>query len=218
MRKLGKVTETVSAYRLKEMKHFQAMKNLAIWTRTYGYDRDDSWMHDTRLLAPEEFTAILWEEVNALKEAISMAGRARPWQKTTGLIEGREKETTSLADEELVILKRIVEKQYRNAAHVTAAPADTAQHRSPHSLTPEIPPDVCVSIEKNNKGMEEKDEGRMNPEPTELELRSAGMGLETPGQQCPPNGETGRTTADGYFLVGVGLNSGGDTFLPLKSL
>ena len=52
----------------------------------------------------------------------------------------------------------------------------------------------------------------MNPEPTELELSSAVTGLETPGQQCPPNGETGPTTADGCLLVGVGSNSGGNTF------
>ena len=56
----------------------------------------------------------------------------------------------------------------------------------------------------------------MNPEPTELELPSAGTGLETPGQQCPPNGETGRTTADGYLLVGMGSNQGGDTSSPAE--
>ena len=56
----------------------------------------------------------------------------------------------------------------------------------------------------------------MNPEPTELESPSTGTGLETPGQQCPPNEErceTGRTIADGYLLVGMGSNQGADTFL-----
>ena len=86
LRKLGKVMETVAAYCLKESKHFQAMKKLATWRSTYGYDRDDSWMHGTRPLAPEEFTASLWEDMNALKEAISMFGRARPWQKTRNLL------------------------------------------------------------------------------------------------------------------------------------
>ena len=47
LRKLGKVMETVSAYRLKKLKHFQATEKLATWRRTYGYDRDDSWMHGT---------------------------------------------------------------------------------------------------------------------------------------------------------------------------
>ena len=60
-------------------------------------------MYDTRPLAPEEFTASLWEEVNALKEAISMSGRARPWQKTKKFLDGLEQGTTSLTDEELVI-------------------------------------------------------------------------------------------------------------------
>ena len=60
--------------------------------------------------------------------------------------------------------------------------------------------------------MEEKDEGRMNPELLELEPPSAGTGLKTPGKQCPPNEEiweTGRTIADGYLLVGMGSNQGG---------
>ena len=65
--------------------------------------------------------------------------------------------------------------------------------------------------------MEEKDEGRMNPELTELEPSSAGTGLETPGQQCPPiEGiwETGRTIANGYLLVGMGSNQGVDISSP----
>ena len=42
LRKLGKVMETVAAYRLKELNHFQAIEQLATWRKTYGYDRDDS--------------------------------------------------------------------------------------------------------------------------------------------------------------------------------
>ena len=61
MRKLGKVTETVAAYRLREMKNLQTVEKLTTWRRTHNYNRDDSWMHGTRLLAPEEITASLWE-------------------------------------------------------------------------------------------------------------------------------------------------------------
>ena len=56
----------------------------------------------------------------------------------------------------------------------------------------------------------------MNPELTKLESPSAGTSPKTPGQQCPPNGETGRTTADGCLLVGVGSNLGGNTFSPAE--
>ena len=59
LRKLDKVMEPVAAYRLKELQHFQAMKKLDTWRRTYGYDRDDSWMHGTRPLSPKEFAASL---------------------------------------------------------------------------------------------------------------------------------------------------------------
>ena len=57
----------------------------------------------------------------------------------------------------------------------------------------------------------------MNPELTELKPPPAGTGLETPGQQYPPNEgiwETGRTIADGYLLVGMGSNQRGDISSP----
>ena len=57
----------------------------------------------------------------------------------------------------------------------------------------------------------------MDPELKELEPPSAGTGLETPGQQCPPNErtwETGRTTADGFLTAAVGSNQEGDIFSP----
>ena len=57
----------------------------------------------------------------------------------------------------------------------------------------------------------EIEEGRMDLERGELESPSAGTGLETFGQQCPPNEgicDTGRTTADGILTAGVGSNQG----------
>ena len=170
---LAKVTETVAAYRLKELQHFQAMEQLATWRRTHGYDRDDSWMHGTRPLSPQEFTASLWFDLQELKVAISISGRARPWQKAKELLDRLEGD---LPDEELTAIKRYVERRSREAAQVTVTPVSTAQHCIPRSLTPKIPPNVCVSLEKKDQ------EGRMNPEPTELESPSTGTGLETPEQ------------------------------------
>ena len=96
---------------------------------------------------------------------------------------------------------------------MTVTPVSTVQYSIPRSLTPEIPPDVYVSLK------EKYEEGRMNPEPTELELPPAGTGYELPGQQCLPNEETwepGRTIAEGYLLVGMGSNQGGDTSPPTE--
>ena len=207
----GKVMEIVAAYRPKELKHFQAMEELATWRRTYGYDRDDSWMHGTRPLAPEEFTASLWEEVNALKEAISMSGRARPWQwqKTKEFLDGLEQGTTSLTDEELVMLKRIVERQSRDAACATAASIDTAQYCDPRPPSPEISSGTRICMEENEEDM-------MDPEQDQLESPSASTGFETPGQQYHPTWETGRTTAAGYLTAGMGSNLGGDTSSPTE--
>ena len=59
----------------------------------------------------------------------------------------------------------------------------------------------------------------MDPERDKLESPSAGAGLETPGQQCPPNEGTwdqGRITADGFLTAGVGSNQGGNIPLPTE--
>ena len=87
------------------------------------------------------------------------------------------------------MLKRMVEeKRGRDAPHVTVVSIDSAYYCSTRSRSPEISFDACVCMEKN-------DEGRMDPERDQLESPSAGRGFETPGQQCHPNWETGRTTA-----------------------
>ena len=52
----------------------------------------------------------------------------------------------------------------------------------------------------------------MDPERHQLESSSTGTVFETPGQQCLPNWETGRTTSAGYLPVSVGSNFGGNTF------
>ena len=96
---------------------------------------------------------------------------------------------------------------------MNVTPVSTVQHCIPRSLTPEIPPVVYVCLE------EKDEEGTMNPEPMELESPSAGAGLKTLGQQCPPNRETWetrRTIADGYLLVGMGSNQRGDTSSPTE--
>ena len=74
--KLARVTETVAAYRLREMKYFQAREQLGTWRRPYGYDRiaadDNQWASRPLPLTPGQFTQSLWSELNALRDAISM--------------------------------------------------------------------------------------------------------------------------------------------------
>ena len=52
----------------------------------------------------------------------------------------------------------------------------------------------------------------MDPGRSQLEPPSAGTGFETPGQQCLPNWEIGRTTVDSCLLAGVSSNLGGNIF------
>ena len=191
------------------MKNFPAREQFATRGMTHGFDRDDSWVHGTLPLSPEEFTQSSWSEVNALKNAISMPARARPWPNTMKFVDGLSRD---LPDEVLAAIKRFVERRSHEAAQVIVTPVSTAQHCIPRSLDPEIPSDVYVD-------MEEKDEGRMNPELTELEIPSTGTGLETLGHQCTPKEgiwEKGRTITDGYLLVGMGSNQGEDISLPTE--
>ena len=55
--KLAKVTETVAAYRLKEMKNLPAVEELTTWRRAYGYDRivadDNQWASRPLRLTPD---------------------------------------------------------------------------------------------------------------------------------------------------------------------
>ena len=134
-----------------------------------------------------------------------------PRQKVSNLI--NEIGEGKVGDEEFAILKWLVEKRSREAVQpqVTVTPVDTVQHCSPCPLDPDPSPDVCVKLESN--------EGRIDPEQRKLESSSAGTGLETPGQQCPPNEgiwETGRTTANGILTAGVGSNQGGNISSPTE--
>ena len=205
-RMLAIVTKTVEVHRLQKIRDLLTFEKLASWRIRNGFDRiadgKDNWSHGPRSLpsTPAEYTADLWCKVNELKDAISM-----PKQKVSNLINAVEQGKVS--DEEFVILKRLVEKRGREAAQVTVTPVDTVQHCSPCPLNPAMPPDVRMRLESN--------EGKMDPELKELESPSTGTGLETPGQQCLPNEGTwdqGRTIPDGYSLVSMGSNQGGDIF------
>ena len=92
---------------------------------------------------------------------------------------------------------------------MTVTPVDTVQYCSPRQLNLEILSDMYVK-------MEEKDKGWMNLERHELESPSAGMGFETPGRQCHPICETGRTTTGGFLTAGVGSNQGRDISSPTE--
>ena len=107
-----------------------------------------------------------------------MSARDRSRQRANRLIQKLKQGTVSmnLMDAEMTMFKRFVEERDRDTAHVTAAPPDTAQYRSPRSHALEVSFDTCGCVD-----MEEKYEnGRMNPELTELESPSAVAGLETP--------------------------------------
>ena len=78
---------------------------------------------------------------------------------------------------------------------MTVKPVGTVQHCSPCSPNPDMPSDVCFNLENKER-----------IEMEELKSPSAGTGLNTPGQQCPPNEgirETGRTTASGTLTAGA---------------
>ena len=213
LRKLVKVMKTVATHRLKELRDLEVVEKLATWRRTCGFDRiaDDDNQLASCPLPPtsEKFTASLWSDLNELKDAISLSGKDGSRQRTKSFIKQIGRGTVSFTDVELAMLKRFVERRDRDAAHVIVASLDTAQYCSPPSRSFEISADVRFFMEKNK-------EGRMGPEPDQLEPPSDGTGFEIPGQQYPPNGEIGRTTADGCLLVAVGSKMERNTFSPTE--
>ena len=134
-----------------------------------------------------------------------------PWQKTAEFVDGLK---GKLPDWELAEIKRYVEKRCRKEAQaqaqMTAVTRDDAvQHCSPISPNPDTPSDVCLHLEN---------EGTMSQELEGLTSSSAGTGLETPGQQGPPNEgtlEQRQTTASGFLTAGVNSSQGGRTPSPL---
>ena len=171
-RKLGRVMGIVAAHRLQQMKDLLKFEKLVTGRKMNGFDRvadgEDNWCHGPRSLppTPEEYAPDMWSNLQELKNAISM-----PRQKASNLINAIEQ--GKVRDEEIAILKRLVEKRGREAAQVTVTPVNTVQYCNPSPQTPEPSPDVCVKLGDN--------EGRMDPERGELEPPSAGTGLETPG-------------------------------------
>ena len=201
----------VAAHRLEQMKEILLYNDLAIWRRENGFGRveavEKNRFGDHRSLPPtrEQYYASLWAEVGASKKAISMPART-PWQKTAEFVDGLN---GKLPDWELAEIKRYVEKRCRKEAQaqaqMTAKPVGTVQYCSPISPNPEIPSNAFVKLVNN--------EGTMSQELEEL-TTSAGTGLETPGQQGPPNEETleqRQTTASGFLTAGVNSCQGGRT-------
>ena len=212
---LAIIANTVDAHRLRKMRDLLAFEKLATFRRMNGFDRDVDREYDWRSLppTPQEFCASLRLELQKLKDAISMPAEnivTRPWQKTKDFV---DKLKGKLPDGELAVSKRYVDKRSCEATQgqVTVTPDDTVQHCSPCSPNPDMPSDVCIKF-KSNKG-------KMDPERGELESPSAGRGLETPGQQCPPNEGTwdqGRTAAAGFLTTGVGSKQGGNISSPTE--
>ena len=107
------VTETVNSHRLEKMRELLAFEKLATFRRMNGFDRDVDREYDWHSLppTPQECHASLRLELRKLKDAISMPAEntvTRPWQKTIDFVDGLKGE---LPDEELVVVKRYVEKR-----------------------------------------------------------------------------------------------------------
>ena len=79
LRKLGMIRKTIATHCLKELRHLRAVEKLTTWRRTYSFDRledgDDQWFHGPLPPTPEQITASMWSDLNALKDAILMSGK-----------------------------------------------------------------------------------------------------------------------------------------------
>ena len=225
---LAIVTKTVDAHRLEKMRELLAYETLATFRRMNGFDRDVDRVDDWLSLPPttQKFGSSLRYELQKLKDAISMpndelAVIKRLGEKREDFIDKEHQKKMAefrsdsldelLANFEFTRVREYLKKRGREAAQVTVTPVDTVQHCSHCPPNPDMPSDVCFKL-KGNKG-------KMDPERGELESPSACTGLETPGQQCPPNEGTwdqGRTTTSGILTAGMGSNQGGNISSPTE--
>ena len=143
----------VVAHHIQKMRDLLAFEKLATWRGMHGFDRvvdgDDNWFHGPRSLppTPQEFNASLRSDLQELKDAISM-----PRQEVRNLINALEQGKVS--DEELAVLKRLVEKRGCEATQTTVTPVATVQYCSLSPQTPEPSPDICFELESNKGKME----------------------------------------------------------------
>ena len=133
--------------------------------------------------------------MNVLKKKTSMSEKERSKQRVESFFNEFEQRTVSFTDEEFARIERIImERRDHAATHAVVAPIGATQPSNPRSRCSEISFDVHVCM----GGITE---GRMDPEPGELELSSAGTGFEAPRQQRLLNWEIERTTVDDCLLV-----------------
>ena len=212
-RKRGRVMGIVAAHRLKQMRTLLMYEELATWRRENGFDREmegeESCFTGHRSLppTPQEYYASLWCEVNALRDAISIPAKSRPRQK--------DSMEELLAKFDYAEIKRCIDKRCREEAQakaqMAAEPVGTVQQCNPSSPNPDTPSGVLCNLEN---------EGTMSQEMEEPTSSSASTGLNTPGQQCPPNEgvwETGRIIADGILTAGVDSSKEGNISSPMES-
>ena len=89
-RKLGMLMKTTAIHRRKELRHLRAVKKLVAWGRTNGFDQcnvhDGQWIHSPQSPSPEQTTAIMWADVNALRKEISMSEKERSKQRVESFL------------------------------------------------------------------------------------------------------------------------------------
>ena len=150
------VTKAVDAIRLENVREFLTCQQLATWRRMNGFDRvandEKKWFggHRSLPLTPEQYTASLWSEVNALKEAISM-----PAEDTVTRPRQKDSLDELLANFEFARIKEYVDQRSREEAQaqMTVKPVGTVQHCSPCTPNPDMPSGVYFMLENTEDEM-----------------------------------------------------------------
>ena len=66
------------------------------------------WIHSPLPTTPEKTTTSMSADVNSLKKEISMSEKERSKQRVESFLDDLEQETTSVTDEEIARLKRMI--------------------------------------------------------------------------------------------------------------
>ena len=146
MRKLDMVWKTGVTHRIKKLKYFRALEKLAAEKRSHRFDwcdvNDGQWFPSRLPPTPEETTAIMWADVNALRKEISLSEKEKSEQRIEEFVIKLEQRVASCTDERLSRFERIImERRGRAAAHAIVASTGTspAQPSNPDRIVREYP-------------------------------------------------------------------------------
>ena len=215
-----KVTETVNAHCLKEIKSLAIEVEMDAWRKKQCLDPNEVLVRDGLPLSPEEYTTYLLDEAQELRYPIYLSTSERNNNRMRRFMREmmRGRVIMELTDDEHDIINQLMRERAERAygtPQPTATSTSTVQTApSTAQSNPNSPSDSYVILK------DEESEDTMSPALEDNQQSSlADTGIETPEQQSSPQGgnwEAELINTGGSGLVGLSSSPGVDSSSSLQ--